>query len=68
MKLDFLILIIYFRFIYNKEKDLSEGVYQIDSLFGFTLCVIIFGILAFKRKFLENYFFRLIILILINII
>ena len=61
MKLDFFILIIYFRFIYNAEKDFSEGVYQIDSLFGFTLYINIFDMkLAFKRKFLKYHFFRLI--------
>ena len=61
MKLNFLILIIYFRFIYNNEKDFSEGVYQIDSLLGLTLVINALDMrIIFKRNFLKNYFFRLI--------
>ena len=61
MRLYFLILIIYSRFIYNEEKGFSEGVYQIGSLLGFTLAVNIFDMkLVLKRNNLKNYFFRLI--------
>jgi len=62
MKLDFLILIILIRLIYNQENIYTEGVYQINSTLGLSLAVNIYDDmkLVFKKNFIKHIYFRLI--------
>ena len=59
MNLFVLLLILYFGLIFNEEKEKFEGVYQINSLMGYTLAVDIFRMkLILKSLYLKNHYFR----------
>ena len=61
MNLFVLLLILYFGLIFNEEKEKFEGIYQINSLMGYTLAFDIFRKkLIFKSLLLKNHYFRII--------
>ena len=61
MYLFHLLAILYFGFIYTENKDKFEGVYQIDSLQGYTLTFDIFrDKLIFKRFNIKRNYFKFI--------
>jgi len=61
MNLFHLLLILYFGFIFNVEKENFEGVYQIDSLMGYTLTFdILKNKLIFKKINIKGHYFKFI--------
>ena len=61
MNLFHLLLILYFRFILNEEKERLDGIYQINSFLGYTLSVDIFRMkLIFKKFNVKNHYFRIV--------
>ena len=61
MSFFYLLLIFYFGFIFAEIKDIFEGVYQIDSLKGYTLTAsILANKLIFKRTNIKGHYFKFI--------
>ena len=61
MHLFHLLPILYFGLIYTENKDKFEGVYQIDSLLGYTLAIDVFrNKLIFKRFNIKGHYFKFI--------